>query len=194
MTRTTRTVAALLAATTIAGMAVPATAQTKYYARERLVGLTQAAAPDADNGMGGWNAGPWTDVSACSASRKTQTRTVSCDSGTCDPSSKPIGSQTIACTVKTTCAMQKDYTLSNDTGFRTIDASKGGYATYQEALSACESGNVRFCYIVNYTGSPYEVQINRGTPFAAWLATTANVTYFGPGTGRTLYSGRCVTQ
>jgi len=43
----TRTIAALLAAATIAGVAAPAAAQTRYYARERLVGMptSPSAAP-----------------------------------------------------------------------------------------------------------------------------------------------------
>jgi hypothetical protein len=39
----TRTVAALLAAASIAGLAAPATAQTKYFVRERLMGLSKTA-------------------------------------------------------------------------------------------------------------------------------------------------------
>lgn len=40
----TRTIAALLAAASIAGVCAPAAAQTKYFARERIVGLAKTAA------------------------------------------------------------------------------------------------------------------------------------------------------
>lgn len=42
-----RTIAALLAAASIVGAAAPASAQTKYYVRERLVGLTKSTTPPA---------------------------------------------------------------------------------------------------------------------------------------------------
>jgi hypothetical protein len=49
----TRTIAALLAAATIVGVAAPSDAQTKYFARERIVGVPTASAatpPPATSG------------------------------------------------------------------------------------------------------------------------------------------------
>ena len=146
----TRTIATLLATATIAAIASPAAAQTKYYARERIVGM-----PD-------------------SASTPTPTN---------PPASTPTA----------TCAMKKDYTITGSVNFGPVGNTKG-YASLQQATSACESINAKLCYINYYTGSPYQTEASSGTPYAAYSAAGGSVTYYGTLSGRTIYSGQCVTK
>ena len=86
-------------------LAAQAQAQTKYYARERIVGVPASAQssnpPAAYDGT--WSTGAWTDSGRCSGSVQPQTRTVSCTGTSCDPGTKPASTMSAACTRTNSC-------------------------------------------------------------------------------------------
>jgi hypothetical protein len=115
----TRTIAALLAAATLAGIAAPAAAQTKYYARERIVGMpTSSSSSDASGSVPSAPStgtpafdGTWTSsegASYCSGRVRQKDVALSCNGTSCDPSNKPstnpivVGSCTSVCQSKFT--------------------------------------------------------------------------------------------
>jgi hypothetical protein len=109
----TRTIAALLAAASIAGFAAPAAAQTRYFARERLVGMTTTSAPSEETPStyaGTWRSQSGTPTySRCTAGAQQVSYQPTCmkdgvidqSQASCDPAARPGATTTTtrACTL-----------------------------------------------------------------------------------------------
>jgi hypothetical protein len=96
----TRTIAAMLAAATIAGVAAPATAQTKYYAREVLV---RTSVPSKTY-TGTWGVSGYSSSSCVSGKKEgtpittcTDNRVADSSKSSCDPVKEPTGKVVSAC-------------------------------------------------------------------------------------------------
>jgi hypothetical protein len=124
-----RTIAALLAAATIAGVAVPATAQTRYYARERLMAMKKASPP-----VPVYTATYSSSYGACIDSRQSANITACKDSANKTVANSLCSAQTTErdC-VQPVCALvEKGYT-SGSGSFN----SPGRAATAQAATDMC---------------------------------------------------------
>lgn len=88
-----------------AGLLAPcvASAQTRYYMRERIVGMPTASqtAPQDSAYPGRWSSS--TSSGACVSGSRTTSVVGSCSGGACDPALDPTRTTTAACTVKVTC-------------------------------------------------------------------------------------------
>jgi hypothetical protein len=145
-----RTIAALLAAATIASTAAPATAQ-RFFMREKL-GPKIAVSYD-----GTWSYGGWTDSGSCTNSLKPQTRTATCSGNTCDPSTKAATTQNAPCATSCETPAGSRWTgrfINGNTSYRTHNKSIASYAEFQPACEAMyKQYGVGACFLsTSYTG------------------------------------------
>jgi len=109
-----RTIAALLAAATMTTVATPATAQIKYYAREKIhIGPQAASTQPAEWSTGSWS--EWSDT--CSESQTQRTRPVSCMSG-----QTPVDQS--SCTATRPAATETRDAYSGCTGLRWVSSER----------------------------------------------------------------------
>jgi hypothetical protein len=180
----TRIIAALLAAATIAGVAAPASAQTRYFARERLVGL---AKPTPSEEAPSTYAGTWRSQSGtptysrCTAGAQDVTYMPTCvkdgvidqSQASCDPSAKPSATKTTtrACTLncETPTATSINYydrdaeIARYDAGTPLEDAIRWTKALC-EARSIASTKNLAYCQVYyNANGLYYAYIISVAT-------------------------------
>lgn len=191
----TRTIAALLAAASIVGVAVPAAAQTKYYARERIVGMPiSAATPPADTTPAVTYVPTYsTTYGACSGGTKSYALT-SCKTSTgtaaalSDCASFPQTKGSTSCSQYSVCG-----TLAGNSGPKSGAGAymiPGGVSTAAGAQSACSSyltsskiTDPGVCYFV--TGDANNAYNNT----AVWIKGTTVTSPYGNETG--YFAGTC---
>lgn len=134
----TRTIATLLAIATIAGVAAPATAQTKYFARERLVGLTSASngTPAAKTYVPTYS----NTYGACSNKTKSKSiascaQTDGTPAALSDCASFPQSKDAIACSQSSVCGNL--YQGRQGTGSTKASEYIGSTQTFSDAESRC---------------------------------------------------------
>lgn len=154
----TRIIAALLAAATIAGVAVPAAAQTKYYARERLSGMPKTSSEQQTTAPRTYTPVYSTTFGTCSGGTQSKPITgCTSDNSTvavsnCSAFPQSTGAQ--SCTTPTACGTLKAQTWFNGGTQNNLGYVKGDLAA-QEAcnLFIAGTGKIGVCAWDNGNGS-----------------------------------------
>ena len=168
-----------------------ASAQSKYYMRERIVGMSTSSTPTYD---GVWKTGTtWTTSGACTAFRKPQTRNDTCtdaktaavvDASRCDPATKPAGStRTVQCNGTCNAFVDDKYVSSVTGGSSTaipVGSASGDAATMRTmAADLCEGSTapngypkLMACYTYLDTGGVAAVYGVAGASTASYATAT----------------------
>lgn len=178
-----------LAAASIVGIAAEAQTQ-RYYMRERIAGLKAAAAQDPTYD-GVWSSGAWTDSASCVAGSRSQTRSATCSTSSCDPSTKPTTARTTSCTMAVSdCTLTANTSTASATNFRQI-GSPTGVASLAAAKAACDALPVGLCYVDYWTNDPNRTKAGSGTPYWVYAMDSGVTQPFTDTTVRTIYAGTC---
>jgi len=147
-----RAIATLLAAATIANVCTPATAQTKYYARERIVGMpTTSSSSDPSGSVPSTPStgtpafdGTWTGSEGspyCNGRIRQKDVSFSCSGASCDPSTRPTANPIVVGTCTSSC--QSRFTIGKwGSGTATSSAPAGS-----------ESLAIKYCQDMNAPGA-----------------------------------------